>query len=124
MTLRSCVDGSAPVARATQSPFPAAEGVKVRNRGLPMTDQNWEIQPEGLTRLLTRLQKDYTGPKGFALYVTENGCPFVDVADVNGYAASFVVGGAVSALAAPFVWFARRLGMDADTIDGAPVSQL
>ena len=45
------------------------------------------------------------------------------VADVNGYAASFVVGGAVSALAAPFVWFARRLRMDADMIDGAQVAR-
>lgn len=78
-------NGSAPVPRETQSPFPAAEGVKVRNRGLPMTSQNWEIQPEGLTRLLTRLQNDYTGPKGVALYVTENGCAFDDVPDENGF---------------------------------------
>ena len=79
------VDGSAPVTRITQSPYPAAEGVKVRNRGLPMTDQNWEIQPEGLTRLLTRLQKDYTGPRGIAMYITENGCAFDDVPDDTGY---------------------------------------
>ena len=46
------------------------------------------------------------------------------VADVNGYAASFVVGGAVSALAVPFLWFARRLRMDADVIEGEGRSNL
>lgn len=79
------VDGSAPVPRTTQAPYPAAEGVKVRNRGLPMTDQNWEIQPEGLTRLLTRLHSEYTGPLGVSLYVTENGCAFDDVPDADGF---------------------------------------
>lgn len=78
-------EGSAPATRHTQSPFPAAAGVHTRNRGLPMTDQNWEIQPEGLTRLLVRLQQDYTGPRGVAMYITENGCAFDDVADENGY---------------------------------------
>lgn len=78
-------NGSAPVARPTQSPFPAADGVKSRNRGLAMTDQNWEIQPEGLTRLLVRLQEEYTGPLGVALFVTENGCAFDDQPDASGY---------------------------------------
>ncbi|WP_019149028.1 GH1 family beta-glucosidase [Timonella senegalensis] len=77
--------GDAPVDRVTRSPYPAADGVYSHPRGLPVTDQNWEIQPEGLTRLLTRLHADYTGQKGVKLYITENGCAFDDVPDENGY---------------------------------------
>jgi beta-glucosidase len=45
----------------------------------------WEVQPEGLTRLLVRLQQDYTGPAGVALYVTENGAAYDDVPDADGF---------------------------------------
>lgn len=78
-------EGNAPVMRVTRSPYPAADGVYVHPRGLPVTDQNWEIQPEGLTRLLKRLHTEYTGDQGVKLYITENGCAFDDVADENGY---------------------------------------
>jgi len=77
--------GDAPVERETRSPYPAADGVYTHPRGLPVTDQNWEIQPEGLTRLLTRLHAEYTGEKGVKLFITENGCAFDDVADENDY---------------------------------------
>lgn len=77
--------GEAPTDRATSSPFPNDEGVYTHPRDLPVTDMNWEIQPEGLTRLLLRLQEDYTGPAGVTLYVTENGCAYDDVPDESGY---------------------------------------
>lgn len=77
--------GDAPVERETRSPYPAADGVYVHPRGLPVTDQDWEIQPEGLTRLLRRLHTEYTGPAGVKLYITENGCAFDDVADDNDF---------------------------------------
>jgi MFS family permease len=40
------------------------------------------------------------------------------VADVGGYGASYVVGGAISALALPFVALSRRENAPADTING------
>ena len=79
------LDGSAPVPLETRSPYPAADGVYAHPRGLPVTDQNWEIQPEGLTRLLKRLHRDYTADKGVKLYITENGCAFDDVPDPGGF---------------------------------------
>jgi beta-glucosidase len=79
------LQGSAPVERATSSPFPAADGVHNHPRGLPVTSMDWEVQPEGLTRLLLRLQEEYTGPAGVALYVTENGAAYDDVPDAGGY---------------------------------------
>ena len=63
--------------RAVGSPHPVG-GVHHRSRGLPTTAMGWEVQPEGLTRLLTRLQQDYTGPRGTPLYVTENGAAYPD----------------------------------------------
>ena len=30
--------------------------------GLPVTSMDWEVQPEGLTRLLVRLHEEYAGP--------------------------------------------------------------
>lgn len=78
------LDGSAPVERPSSSPYPAADGVFNHPRGLPVTDQSWEVQPEGLTRLLNRLQADYTGPAGVPLYITENGCAYDDVVEADG----------------------------------------
>lgn len=77
--------GEAPVARATSSPFPAADGVSSHPRGLPVTGMDWEVQPEGLTRLLVRLHEHYTGPTGVGLHVTENGAAYRDVPDASGF---------------------------------------
>ncbi len=45
------------------------------------TAMGWEVCPQGLERLLTRLQRDYAPP---ALYVTENGAAFDDRVDADG----------------------------------------
>ncbi|MDC5696097.1 GH1 family beta-glucosidase [Intrasporangium calvum] len=71
--------------RPTRSPFPAADGVHGHPRGLPVTSMDWEVQPEGLTRLLIRLHEEYTGPAGTTLHVTENGAAFDDLADESGF---------------------------------------
>lgn len=68
----------APTDRPTSTPFPAAEGIFFHSRDLPRTAMDWEVQPEGLTRLLARLHDDYTGTLGTALYVTENGAAYDD----------------------------------------------
>ncbi|WP_129339471.1 GH1 family beta-glucosidase [Cellulomonas endophytica] len=78
------LQSDAPVGRAVSSPYVAAAGAHSVPRGLPVTDMDWEIQPEGLHRLLVRLHEDYTGPAGVALYVTENGCAFDDVPEADG----------------------------------------
>ena len=71
--------------RRTRSPFPAADTSFRHPRGLPVTAMDWEIQPEGLTRLLHRLHDEYTGPAGVPLHVTENGAAFDDVPDADGF---------------------------------------
>lgn len=71
--------------RFTRSPFPAADDSYRHPRGLPVTAMDWEIQPEGLTRLLVRLHEEYAGPAGVALHVTENGAAFDDVPDEDGF---------------------------------------
>jgi beta-glucosidase len=68
-----------------QGPNPAPEGVDYGDSGLPVTDMGWAIQPEGLTRLLRRLQEDYTGPRGIALWITENGAAYTDEVGPNNY---------------------------------------
>jgi len=45
----------------------------------------WEVQPEGLTRLLLRVDEHYTRPAGVVLYVTENGAAYTDAPDAEGY---------------------------------------
>lgn len=70
-------------ARATRSPFPAADGVHSHRRGLPRTAMDWEVQPEGLTRLLHRLKDEYTGT-AVKLYITENGAAYDDVVEADG----------------------------------------
>ncbi|MDQ0614264.1 beta-glucosidase [Microbacterium sp. W4I4] len=68
--------------RETASPFPSNEGIHWVERGLPRTDMDWEVQPEGLTRLLVRVGEEYA--PGVALYVTENGVAYDDVVSEDG----------------------------------------
>ncbi len=67
------------------SPNVGSEHVRPVRRGLPQTAMGWEIFPEALRDLLVRLHREYTGPAGVAMYVTENGAAFDDVADADGY---------------------------------------
>ncbi|MHA7283414.1 glycoside hydrolase family 1 protein [Arthrobacter sp. TMS2-4] len=78
-------EGHAPLERPVSSPYVAAHGVRSVPRGLPVTGMGWEVQPEGLRRLLNRLQDEYTGPAGIPIYVTENGAAYDDVADADGF---------------------------------------
>ena len=91
----SMVTGAAPEAaaaaarqaRAHDGPSPnvGSEHVAVVRRGIPVTDMGWEIQPDALRALLVRLQRDYTGPAGIRLYVTENGAAMPDQPDEEGF---------------------------------------
>ena len=74
----------APSERPKRSPFPAAEGVYWHLRDLPLTAMDWEVQPEGLTRLLKRIHTEYTEPAGVKLFVTENGAAYNDVVAADG----------------------------------------
>ncbi len=75
---------AAPSERPKLSPFPAAEGVHWHSRQLPTTAMGWEVQPEGLTRLLNRVHTHYTKDAGIELYVTENGAAYTDVVEADG----------------------------------------
>ncbi len=80
----SAMSTAAPSERAKRSPFPAADGVHWHLRDLPVTAMGWEVQPEGLTRLLARVYEEYTAPAGVAIYVTENGAAYNDVVEIDG----------------------------------------
>jgi beta-glucosidase len=77
------IPGDAPTDRESQSAFPSHEGIFWHERGLPRTPMQWEVQPEGLTRLLSRVSREYAAPAGVVLYVTENGAAYDDVAVVE-----------------------------------------
>lgn len=74
----------AAVTRPTANPYVGLGEAHAWSRGLPRTDMGWEIQPEGLTRLLTRVQRDWTGPAGVPIYVTENGGVFPETRGPDG----------------------------------------
>lgn len=74
-----------PAGSGAPLPMVAADGVRQVPRGLPVTGMGWEVQPEGLRRLLNRLQHEYTGPAGIPIYITENGAAFDDVPDDAGF---------------------------------------
>jgi beta-glucosidase len=46
-----------------------------------LTTMGWEVYPQGLRNVLTRVHKDYAFPK---LYVTENGAAYPDTVDAQG----------------------------------------
>jgi len=74
---------AAPSERPKRSPFPAADDVYWHLRDLPLTAMDWEVQPEGLTRLLKRIDAEYTGST-VKLYVTENGAAYNDEVAADG----------------------------------------
>jgi beta-glucosidase len=78
------VSGGPATTRPTRSPYPSDAGIHAVERGLPRTAQQWEVQPEGLTRLLRRVWDEYAQPAGTALHVTENGAAYDDVVAADG----------------------------------------
>lgn len=64
-----------PGGRPVRSPYVGCESFSFPDRGLPKTDMGWDIQPEGLTRLLKWISDDYSPPP---MYVTENGAAYDD----------------------------------------------
>ncbi|MET0428830.1 MAG: family 1 glycosylhydrolase, partial [Microvirga sp.] len=60
----------------------SGEDWKAKERGLPVSDMDWEIYPQGLTDLLVSIKRDYPGAK--RLYVTENGGAFPDPVGADG----------------------------------------
>ncbi|MEJ2859246.1 MULTISPECIES: GH1 family beta-glucosidase [unclassified Saccharothrix] len=74
----------APVAegrRPTGSPWVGAEHVSFPSRGLPRTDMDWEVEPDGLKKVLVRVAREYTD---IPLYVTENGAAYPDAISSDG----------------------------------------
>ncbi len=74
-------DGIEHPSRPVSKPFVGCADVTFPSRGLPRTDSGWEIQPEGLTRLLVRLDHDYDVPP---IVITENGAAFRDAPVADG----------------------------------------
>ncbi|MEV1172805.1 GH1 family beta-glucosidase [Nonomuraea sp. NPDC049784] len=58
--------------------WPGSEGVRFATADAPTTAMGWPIVPDGLSRLLVRLSRDY--PQ-VGLMVTENGAAFEDVVE-------------------------------------------
>lgn len=59
----------------TRSVVSAGAPWSAKELGLPVTDMDWEIYPQGLTELLVRLHRDFPMPP---IYITENGAAFKD----------------------------------------------
>ncbi|WP_130865514.1 GH1 family beta-glucosidase [Acidipropionibacterium timonense] len=77
--VRARRDGDGPVeprvvrGRTLGAANPLAPEVVTVPRALPVTDMGWEIEADGLRRILTRVDRMWTGPAGVWLAVTENG---------------------------------------------------
>jgi beta-glucosidase len=57
------------------------EDIESVPQGFPQSDMGWEIEPDGLRRLLVRLRDDYPA---LPLYVTENGIALRDKVNASG----------------------------------------
>jgi beta-glucosidase len=60
---------------AQRSPWSGSRDVAFVRKGLPETQMGWEVEPQGLRRVLNRLTDEYDCPP---LYVTENGAAYED----------------------------------------------
>jgi len=64
-----------------QDGSPPLDVMECNPEGSQYTDMGWEVYPQGLYRLLTRVHRDY-GPR--SVYVTENGAAFADILQPDG----------------------------------------
>lgn len=63
------------------SSWVGSEHVRGVFRGLPRTDMDWEVDPDGLYEVLTRLREEYPA---VPLLITENGAAFADQVGEDG----------------------------------------
>jgi beta-glucosidase len=63
------------------SPYIGAPNAREVRHGKPLTDLGWEIDPDGLYDVLTRLQREYPA---IPIVITENGAAFDDVLTDDG----------------------------------------
>ena len=68
--------------RASASPWIGSENIAFPTRGLPQTAMGWEVNPDGLRKLLVRLGEEY--PLLPPLYITENGAAYEDTLSPDG----------------------------------------
>lgn len=68
-----------------RNPLVGGRYVRQVLRDLPRTDMGWEVNADDLRALLVRIHRDYTGPAGVYLVVTENGSAWVDEPDEAGF---------------------------------------
>ncbi|MDO5722191.1 MAG: family 1 glycosylhydrolase [Actinomycetaceae bacterium] len=74
-----------PAGLPLSTPFVGSERVTWVDRGLPRTHMGWEVNAEDLRLLLQRLHRDYTGPAGIPMVITENGAAYQDQPSEDGY---------------------------------------
>ncbi len=60
--------------------YPGSAGVAILEPRGPLTDMQWEVYPQGIADLLTRLSAEYRVP----LFITENGAAYPDVLRADG----------------------------------------
>jgi beta-glucosidase len=68
--------------RVAASPWIGSEDIAFPSRGLPRTAMDWEVNPDGLRKLLVRLGQEYPGLP--PLYITENGAAYEDTVEQDG----------------------------------------
>lgn len=74
--------GLRPTEKKTSNWFVGSEFITSPTRNLPRTAMGWEVNPDGLRKLLVRLGEEY--PNLPQLYITENGSAWDDVVDEDG----------------------------------------
>jgi beta-glucosidase len=57
------------------SAYPGTNRAEFVGRGLPTTANGWEVDPDGMSEVLTRVSRDYTS---LPIYITENGSAWPD----------------------------------------------
>lgn len=80
----SVLNGADVRGRRLSTPHITAPEAVFTTRGLPVTAMGWEVDPDGLHRLLVRLQQEYTGAAGVPMVITENGAAYPDPVGGNG----------------------------------------
>lgn len=79
--VRAGVQGKPVAQNRPGQPWVGCDDIEFVSRGLPLTQMDWDVDPDGLRQMLVRLDTEYDCPP---ILITENGAAYLDDPDDNG----------------------------------------
>jgi beta-glucosidase len=79
--VRAGIQGKPVAQNRPGQPWVGCDDIEFVSRGLPITQMEWDVDPDGLRQMLVRLNTEYNCPP---ILITENGAAYLDEPEADG----------------------------------------